>query len=164
MAQLKDITGERFGKLTATEFVGRREGRTYWRFRCDCGGSYEGRSYHVVDGRVSSCGCARTDARRARPDWHGMTDSSEHSSWTNMLTRCTNSKSQDWHLYGGRGIRVCERWQDFKDFLADMGRKPSASHSIDRIDVNGNYEPGNCRWATPKQQRANQRPAERKAA
>lgn len=81
-----------------------------------------------------------------------------------MLTRCTNPKSQDWENYGGRGIRVCERWQDFKKFLADMGRKPSASHSIDRIDVNGNYEPSNCRWATPKEQRANQRPIERIAA
>lgn len=164
MAQIKDITGQRFGKLTAVALVGRIEGRTVWRFRCDCGSSYEGRSGHVHDGRVSSCGCAKVEARRARPDWHGLTNSAEHRCWTNMLTRCCNANSQDWENYGGRGIQVCERWLDFKSFHADMGQKPSASHSIDRIDVNGNYEPGNCRWATPKEQRANQRPIERLAA
>jgi hypothetical protein len=82
----------------------------------------------------------------------------EYDCWANMIRRCEKVDGQDWHLYGGRGITVCDRWRSsFPNFLADMGRKPSRRHSIDRIDVNGNYQPGNCRWATPKEQRQNQR-------
>jgi hypothetical protein len=77
-----------------------------------------------------------------------------------MIARCEEGpRHKDWRLYGGRGIRVCACWRgSYTAFLADMGRRPSARHSIDRVDVNGNYEPGNCRWATPSQQRQNQRP------
>ena len=75
-----------------------------------------------------------------------------------MLSRCTNPNSDSWADYGGRGISVCERWRDYPAFLADMGRKPSASHSIDRVDVNGNYQPGNCRWSTKGEQVRNRRP------
>lgn len=75
-----------------------------------------------------------------------------------MISRCENERRDDWHLYGGRGVSICERWRlSFPHFIADMGRRPSPRHSIDRVDVNGNYEPANCRWATPKEQRRNQR-------
>ncbi|MDQ5917678.1 MAG: hypothetical protein QG660_789 [Pseudomonadota bacterium] len=81
-----------------------------------------------------------------------------------MLQRCTNPAAEKWQIYGGRGIHVCERWHSFDNFYADMGLKPSSKHSIDRIDNDGHYEPGNCRWATAKEQRANQRPPQQRVA
>jgi hypothetical protein len=81
----------------------------------------------------------------------------EYICWSGMRVRCSNSKRPDWKDYGGRGIAVCERWNSFATFCADMGPRPSRAHSLDRIDNDGNYEPGNCRWATPKEQRHNRR-------
>ena len=86
-----------------------------------------------------------------------MVYSSEYRSWSSMLARCTNPKNDHYHNYGGRGIKVCKRWKKFVNFYADMGPKPTPKHSLDRIDVNGNYEPTNCRWATTKEQRSNTR-------
>lgn len=85
------------------------------------------------------------------------TPTPEHKCWSNMLSRCRNPKATGYPSYGGRGIVVCERWLDFAAFLEDMGTKPTPDHSIDRIDVNGNYEPGNCRWATETEQQRNKR-------
>jgi len=87
-----------------------------------------------------------------------MTDSAEYHSWSGMKQRCKDKNKDGYKYYGGRGITVCGRWRDsFVNFLADMGRKPSPKHSIDRIDGDGNYEPGNCRWATPKEQFLNRK-------
>ena len=88
---------------------------------------------------------------------HGRSRTSLHNTWCTMIERCTNPKSGKWSVYGGRGIRVCERWLTFELFLADMGERPSAKHSLDRIDVDGDYEPGNCRWATQREQQRNRR-------
>lgn len=157
---------KRFGRLTVVEEkltpCGDRF-RTMAICDCDCGGKVTTRLSELKRGHVQSCGCLRRDvgiARAAcRPGLrHGDCKSAEYSTWESMLTRCTNPKTKNWLSYGGRGITVCDRWRsDYANFIADMGRKPSPQHSIDRVDNNGNYEPGNCRWATDAEQRSNKR-------
>ena len=162
MSKLREITGQQFGKLTAVLLVGIVKRKSIWRFKCECGAVVDRASNHVTSGRTNSCGCIKLTGDSNRK--HMMIDSPEYRTWSNMLTRCRNPKCADWAHYGGRGISVCERWTDFRLFYADMGSRPAGT-SIDRIDVNRGYEPGNCRWASPIEQRANRRDSiERRAA
>ena len=154
MAPIRDITTQRFGRLTARGLVTIVRRRTIWEFVCDCGAVVEKPSHHVIRGAIASCGCLRAEGNSNRR--HSMTGTREYRSWGNMLNRCRNPNSEDYSDYGGRGIRVCERWLRFENFYADMGSRPQGT-SIDRIDVDGNYEPANCRWATPIEQRWNRR-------
>lgn len=151
MAAFKDITGRRFGRLIAISPTTRRAwgGGVVWLCRCDCGANAELPSNALATGNTKSCGCIG----HAR---HGMTGSRTHDSWSGMRSRCTNKKSKDWPQYGGRGISICRRWNTFENFLSDMGQRPKGL-SLDRIDVNGNYEPDNCRWATNTRQQRNRR-------
>jgi hypothetical protein len=166
MSRSVDITNQQFGRLTAVRMTARRskgppQRMERWLFRCSCGNEHEADKAHVMRGCTSSCGCWHVEDLRKRRTTHGHPrhgqESPEYRAWESMRERCSNPNNTGWEHYGGRGITVCPRWDKFENFLADMGRKPSPQHSIDRIDPNGNYELSNCRWATPIDQQNNKR-------
>jgi hypothetical protein len=149
-------TDIRFGRLLAIRRIGKDRNRNaIWLCRCDCGNEASVMARELKSGRTKSCGCFRAEIGK-RVAIHGQSGTKTYKIWKGMHNRCTNEKQAGWENYGGRGIEICERWLDFSNFVSDMGEAPEG-HSIDRIDCNGNYEPGNCRWATAHQQAANKR-------
>lgn len=122
-------------------------------YKCVCGNNFIYNIAHVKANKCKGCGCV---LNRTSQKTHGMTNSPEWRSWSAMVTRCNDTNIHDCDRYGGRGITICERWKDFAKFYEDMGPRP-VNHTLDRIDVNGDYCPENCRWATAKQQGRNKR-------
>lgn len=154
--------GTRYGRLVV---IARRKGNfpgVHFLCRCDCGRERIVAGKSLRDGRTHSCGCYQKDVLRALLTTHGDSKRSgwapEYQAWVDMRSRCHDAKHQGYRDYGGRGITVCAAWRhSYEAFLADMGRRPSAGHSLDRINNDGSYGPENCRWSTRSEQQRNKR-------
>lgn len=156
-----NLAGQRFGRLVA---IGQAEKHTTpggheftrWFCRCDCGAIVTCFTNALRSRHAQSCGCLKNELSSARSRTHGMHGTKVYAAWSTMIRRCEDPNAEGYERYGGRGITVCERWHDFAAFYADMGPRP-AGHSIERERNGGNYEPGNCRWATRMEQMKNTR-------
>lgn len=161
MSKLKDLKGQTFGRLTVLnrgkDYICKSSMSVVWKCQCECGNILNVRSNQLLSGRTKSCGCFRKE----RMTTHGLSSSTEKYIYNGMIQRCLNSNHDAYHNYGGRGIKVCDRWSDkeegFKNFIKDMGLRPSKDYTLDRVDNDGNYAPENCRWATNEEQVVNKR-------
>lgn len=138
-----DRTGQKFGKLTVIEQTGRNNlKKVLWKCKCDCGNFVNVVSGSLITGNTKSCGCVIPNFK------HGGWNKSSYNTWRAMVRRCTNPKDKDYKRYGAKGITVCPEWMDYANFAKDMG-EPVGKETLDRINPAGNYEPNNCRWASP---------------
>lgn len=171
-----DLIGMKFNKLRIVEFLGfyprGKSAVSVWKCICDCGKESIGLGFRIKSGTKKSCGCLLgvwLKGRKGMPihpnalaavtthnESKGKNQTPEYKAWLSMKGRCLYKGTKSYERYGGRGIKVCERWlHSFENFLADMGRKPTKEHSIGRIENDGNYEPGNCKWSTKEEQQSN---------
>ena len=163
-----DLIGQKFTRLTALSCTGRSsDGGKIYLCVCTCGSLKTYRSGNLRSGHTISCGCLSAERSSTGNVRHGhsrrgVPPSPTYNSWTGMMQRCYSQNATSYHRYGARGIKVCEAWQTFANFLADMGERPEGK-TLDRKDNNGNYEPSNCQWSTPKEQAANRRKRKTKA-
>ena len=158
--RFKDLTGERFGRLTVLNFNGKdKHSHNIWLCKCDCGNLKLVSTGDLTNGKTQSCGCWANELTVKRNTTHGDTHTRLYGIYRKMLWRCYNKNCKDYGRYGGRGVAICDEWKNsyekFKSWALDNGYKKSLT--IDRIDVDGDYEPSNCRWVTMKAQNVNKR-------
>lgn len=163
--RFQDLTGSVYGRLLVQSYAGRRGSgshKFFWKCECECGKEITVNGHLLRTGRTQSCGCLRAEQARVA-NMRIRTGISRHPlmrTYFGMLSRCANPNHHAWHNYGGRGIKVCDRWlgnAGFSLFVQDVGIRPTKRHSLERINVNGDYEPSNCCWATAVEQRRNTR-------
>lgn len=157
-----DLIGQKYNRLTVSARAPRKGRHHYWHCVCECGREVVVKQSHLRDGRTKSCGCFAKERVSATMRTHGETCggtiATEYQIWHKMKDRCLNSDNPAYPNYGARGIKICDRWlATVENFIADMGRRPSPRHSLDRKDNDGNYCPSNCRWATRTEQSRNRR-------
>lgn len=159
MRTMKEMLENKFGRLKPFEYVaGTRKVNPKYRCKCDCGAVCLVSTQNLRSGKTKSCGCISSEKTAERNRKHSGTFTPEYSVWCGIKNRCGNPNATSYEHYGGRGIKVCDRWLDsFDNFLSDLGKRPSKQHSIERINVDGDYEPSNCKWATAIEQANNKR-------
>lgn len=165
MSKLIDLSNKRFGRLVVIRRVDNSSGgETRWLCKCDCGNTKIVKGNHLREGATKSCGCLEAENRSKVNRTHGGANTRLYKVWLGIRKRCLNPNEPAFHNYGGRGITVCKEWSDysvFREWALKSGydeNAPRGKCTIDRINVNGNYEPSNCRWVDMKIQRQNQRP------
>jgi len=154
----EDLTGRVFGRLTVISIAPSNGHGRRWRCRCSCGKEQTVAGFHLTDGDTTSCGCLLRETTAAMATTHGLSRTPEYTIWKAMKQRCYYKGARMYPAYGGRGIRVCPEWlNDAAAFIRDMGPRPSTRHSVERIDVDRDYEPSNCKWVHVSRQNSNKR-------